>query len=86
MGRSIRAYVKRAGPEVRAEIAGLIRDEIERFASLPMAERQNWGLGVPLHRFRLRASDRVTRYLQFTYRYAEAEDRIWITSFGVVPI
>lgn len=84
--RSIRAYVKGAESETRAELAQPIRTEIERFANLPVPERQNWGLGVPVHRVRLRTSDGVGRYLQFTYRYAEAEDEIWITSFGLVPM
>jgi hypothetical protein len=85
--RSIRAYVKNTDCADRAELAGLIRAELERFADMRTVDRRDWGPGVPLHRFFLRTSDGIGRYLQVTYRYDEDERAIWITSFaGIVPM
>lgn len=84
--RSLRTYIANADREIRAELLDLIRAEMERFASGPIVERKNWAPGVPLHRFHVRTSDGVGRHLRFTYRYAEDEEAIWITSFGIVPL
>ena len=84
--RSLRSYIKNANREVRVELATLIQEELERFAQAPMNERRNWHPGVPLHRFHVRTSDGVGRFLQVTYRYAEDEEELWITSFGIVPL
>jgi hypothetical protein len=84
--RSIRTYVRNADREIRGELAGLIKAELDRFARLPATQRRSWNPGVPLHRFRVVTSDGVGRYLQFTYRYAEDEASILITSFGLVPM
>jgi hypothetical protein len=84
--RSLRTYIKNAERDIRVELANLIQVELNRFAQLPMVERQNWRPGVPLHRFLVRTSDGVGRYLQFTYTYSEDEKEILVTSFGLVPL
>jgi hypothetical protein len=84
--RSIRKYVGNADREVREELYRLIKAEFDRFARLPTTRRRSSNPGVPLHRFRVVTSDGVGRYLQFTYRYAEDEESIQVTSFGLVPM
>ena len=84
--RSLRSCIQDADREVRVELATLIEEELKRFAQAPMNERKSWHPGVPLHRFHVRTSDGIGRFLQVTYQYAEDEDTLLITSFGLVPM